>query len=379
MIAYGRYVFKQLAVGLLFITAGLTGVIWLSQSLRFVDLIVNRGLDAATFLHLVMLLLPNYLLVVLPIAVFAAVTFTYTRLISDRELMVMSAAGVSPMRLASPAILLAILVSILAYFLYLTILPTSYRQFHEFQWDLRYNFSHVLLEEGAFTDVGEGITVYVRERSADGQLRGIFVHDQRDREEAFTLLAERGALVGAEEGARVMLFQGSRQSVDPRTGSLSILYFERYAFDLDQTRREVAPRYREPRERTLSELLSARDDPSVNPDDYGQFSVEAHRRLTAPLTAVSFTMVAVSCLLTGAFRRYGQYRRVLLAVGIVLALSLATLGIENLASRNTALLPLIYALALGPIIGGALVLLRPWRRRRAGLLAAPGPAAASAG
>ncbi len=363
MTAFSRYVFKQLMIGLLLVTLGLTAILWLSQSLRFVDLIVNRGLDASTFFHLVLLLLPNYLVVILPIAAFSAVLFTYNRLVGDRELMVMAAAGVSPLRLAFPALLLAALVTIIGYALYLTILPTSYRQFHEFQWDLRYNFTHVLLEEGAFTDVAKGITVYVRARAPTGELRGIFVHDQRSAEEPYTLMAERGALAQSDGAARVVLFQGSRQSVDPDTNNLSVLYFERYAFDLEQTRQESGPRYREPRERTLEELLSAEDDPDVNPDDYGQFMIEAHRRLTSPLTATGYALVGVASLLTGSFRRQGQLKRLLMAIGIVICLALATLGIENLASRNAFLVPLIYALAAAPILGGLFVLTRrSWRR-----------------
>ena len=39
-----RYLLRQLAGPLVFFALALTGVIWLTQSLRFVDLIVNRGM-----------------------------------------------------------------------------------------------------------------------------------------------------------------------------------------------------------------------------------------------------------------------------------------------------------------------------------------------
>ena len=205
MNAFDRYVFRQLLVGVILVTAGLTGVLWLSQSLRFVDFIVNRGLDIVTFFHLVMLLLPNFMLVILPIAVFAAVCFTYAKLISDREMIVMGASGVSPFGLAKPALLLAVLVSLITYTLNMTVLPASYRMFRELQWDLRYNYAHVLLEEGAFTDAGVGITVYVRERSPDGQLRGILVHDARNDEDPSTLwlsMAVPGSFCSMAAGRR---------------------------------------------------------------------------------------------------------------------------------------------------------------------------------
>ncbi len=64
MTAFDRYVFRQLLAGLILVTAGLTCVIWLSQSLRFVEMIVNRGLTAGTFVYLTGLLLPNFLSII---------------------------------------------------------------------------------------------------------------------------------------------------------------------------------------------------------------------------------------------------------------------------------------------------------------------------
>ena len=63
-----RYILRQLAPPTLFIAAALLGVVWLTQSLRFVDMIVNRGLSASQFLYFTVLLLPGVLAVILPVA-----------------------------------------------------------------------------------------------------------------------------------------------------------------------------------------------------------------------------------------------------------------------------------------------------------------------
>ena len=363
MHAFNRDVFRQLFVGMILVTVGLTCVLWMSQSLRFVDFIVNRGLDLGTFLYLIALMLPNFMLVIMPIAVFATVVFTYAKLINDREMVVMGAVGVSPLALAGPAIVLALIVMTIAYALYMTVLPASYRTFRELQWDLRYNFARVLLEEGAFTDASDGITVYVRERSPDGQLRGILVHDAREAGQPHTLIAERGALVSVDGGARVVLFNGSRQSVDAETDALSVLYFERYVFDLELTRRDSADRYRPPEERTLRELFAIADDPAIEARDHGKFIVEAHRRITAPLSTLGFTLIGTAFLLQGRFQRGSQGRNAAIAVVTAVAILLATFGLQNLAGRNPALIPLIYATTLLPIIGGFIALARPRRLR----------------
>lgn len=357
MNAFDRLVIRQLLVGVIFVSAVLTGVIWLTQSLRFIDWIVNRGLDAGSFLHLIMLLLPNFLVIILPIAVFTTILFTYTRLINDREVVVMRAVGVSPLGLARPGIIVALLVTGCAYAMHLVVVPSANQALKALQWEIRYNVSHVLLEEGAFNDFGDGITVYVRERSGDEQLRGILVHDSRDPARIYTLMAERGALVrGQGGGSRVILFNGSRQEVDEQNHSLSILYFERYTFELDDSRDGAVERHRDARERRLGELLDVRNDPTVEPRDHGRFLVTAHHRLTAPLSALVYALIGLACLLTGSFRRSGQAPLNALAIAIAVFLGLAALGVENIAARQPRLVPLMYVFALVPAIVGLAVL-----------------------
>ncbi len=102
-----RYIFRQLALALIAVTGGLTALIWLTQSLRFVELVVNRGLSLGVFLDLTGLLIPSFVAVILPITTYVVIQFVYQRLAGDRELTVMRAAGLSPWALARPALMLA--------------------------------------------------------------------------------------------------------------------------------------------------------------------------------------------------------------------------------------------------------------------------------
>jgi lipopolysaccharide export system permease protein len=53
-----RYMLRQLALGLLAVTCGLAALVWLTQSLRFIELVLDRGLSLAVFVKLTSLLLP---------------------------------------------------------------------------------------------------------------------------------------------------------------------------------------------------------------------------------------------------------------------------------------------------------------------------------
>src|SRR6476620_10728576 len=104
-----RYIFHQLLLALVAVTCGLTTLVWLIQSLRFVELVVNHGLSLAVFVQLTGLLIPSFVAVILPIMTFVVVQFIYQRLAGDREITVMRAAGLSPLALSRPSITMAIL------------------------------------------------------------------------------------------------------------------------------------------------------------------------------------------------------------------------------------------------------------------------------
>lgn len=346
VIRIDRYIFRQLLTTTVFITVTLTGVVWLTQSLRFVEMIINRGLSAPLFLYFTMLLLPTFLGVILPIALFIAVVFVYNRMLIDGELIVLRAGGCSQFEVARPALILAGLVTIVCYALTIYFIPASHRTFKDMQYTLRDAHPTILLQEGVFSNVMSGITVYVRSRGNDGGLSGIIVHDARNRERPVTMMAERGTIVTTETGPRIVLVNGSRQEVDEKDGRLSLLYFDRYSFDLDTVSQGIPNRWREPRERFLNELFFS-EDQAKTIGYYYKLRMEGHHRLSMPLLPLCFTLVSLALLLMGDFNRRGQLWRILSAIAIVFVVEVAQLGLKNLGEKapNTAIL--IY---LTPII-----------------------------
>lgn len=357
------YVLRQLAWGTALVCAGLTCIIWLTQSLRFIDLIVNRGIDLTAFAALTLHLLPTYLIIVIPIALFAAVLFTYNKLIVDSELVVLRAAGLRPQTLAAPAIALALGLTAICYSITLYFLPHSYREFKDLQFLFRHTQSTILLREGVFNSLGEGLTVYVRERSGNGELYGILMHDSRDPQRPVTIMAEHGKFVRTDTGPKVILINGNRQEVDDATSRLQLLYFDRYTVDIGDLGQAPGYRWREPRERYLHELFF----PESSIDDQnnkGKLIAEGHQRLVSPLYNLCFLFIALASLLSGDFNRRGQAARILVAVGFAITIQFLGIGFNNLAAKTPVTTPLMYLNALLPIAIGYHILSRGSLRRR---------------
>jgi lipopolysaccharide export system permease protein len=356
MASIDRYILRQCFGVMIFVTAALSAAIWLAQSLRLIDLIVNRGLSIEVFLYLALLILPRFLDIVLPIGVFIAVLFTFNRLTAESELVVMRSAGLSHLALAKPVLMLAgiaflILMSLSAYFL-----PASNRAFKDMQFEIRNRFVSSLIQEGTFTTIADKLTIYIRSRDERGEVVGLLINDNREPHRPVTILAERGLFADTPAGSRIVMVNGNRQQFDPETGKLSLLTFDRYTLDLDSLHDAPIVRFREAQERFLDELFFPAAD--IDPALRLGFIIEAHQRILIPLSALSFSVIPLACLLPGEFNRRGQLKRALLAIILAFLFELLGIGVNDLASRAAAAIPLMYATGLLPFMLGLGLLMR---------------------
>jgi lipopolysaccharide export system permease protein len=259
------------------------------------------------------------------------------------------------------------LMSLSAYFL-----PASNRAFKDLQFEIRNRFASSLLQEGTFTTIADKLTIYIRNRDDRGEVTGLLIHDNRDPKQPVTILAERGLFADTPAGSRIVMVNGNRQQFDSEARKLSLLTFEHYTLDLDSLHDAPTIRFREAQERFLNELFFP--PPETDPALRASFLVEAHRRLLVPLSAFTFSLIPLACLLPGEFNRRGQLMRALVAIAVAFIFEVVDIGVNDLAVRSAAAIPLMYATHLLPFVLGLAILLRGNIRlgfRRSGVAAVP--------
>lgn len=353
-----RYITRNILVSAVFVMLVLLAIIWLTQSLRYLELIVNSNAPMSLFMKMIALSLPRFPEVIIPVAVVTAVLFTYNRMIMDSEMIVMRSAGISARRLALPAIAVS-LAAVLVMMLFSTWLsPAARSEMQELKQVISAEYSTFLLKEGVFNPVGDDLMIYLRSRQRGGELHGLLIHDTRpENKTPVTITARRGVMITAEDEPAVIIYDGSRQQYDPDTGSLSRLEFEEYTLEIKNFRAQIRQRWRDAEERSLTELLTLDYDSDKTLSGYKrEFMVEAHKRLIMPFSALAYTLAALSCLLTGSFNRRGQMRRILAAVAAVFVLQACYLSLINLAKDGFWAVPALYIAVLLPAATGWFIL-----------------------
>ena len=215
-----KYIFRTTLASFALVLVSLTGVIWITQALRGIDLMTSQGQTIITFLGLTSLIIPALVLIIAPIALMIAVAHVLNKLGNDSELIVMNAAGMPPWVLFRPFLAVGIVVSLLVASLSIYVSPWGLRQLRKWANEVSEDVVTKILQPGRFIKVfGGTLTLHIRERLPNGQLLGILIDDQRDPKERTTIVADHGDIVKGGRGLLLVLQEGSVQRHETGLGA----------------------------------------------------------------------------------------------------------------------------------------------------------------
>lgn len=346
-----RYFLWQTVQPFVFFTLILTCVIWLAQSLRVIDLIVNNGQSARILVDFAIPLLPQVMSIVLPVAALAAVIFALNRSLADSEMVVVYATGQGRLSSIRAFILFGLLVTAILAVVVIVLMPLGQQTLRDRTAEIRADVAAGLIQDGRFIHPAGGLTVYIREQNGPEDMRSLLVHDARDPAEAITLHARRGVLTNTPQGPRLVMFDGMAQRHNRDTGALNLLQFEKLTYDLSAFGMDPETRERKPSEYFFWELL--RPDGDLTERQRARFTSEGHEHLTTPLYGIAVVLVAAAIMLGGNFSRRGYFWRIVLAAFAGVGLRILGIVIQNAVKSDGDLWPLMY----GPPVAGSVLAL----------------------
>ena len=186
MMLFGRYMFRQVTNAFLVILLTLTIVVWLATALKELNLITSQGQGIVLFFQMTLLSLPSLMALIAPNAMLMAALYTLDRMNGDSELIVMTASGAPVWRIGTPLLALASLVSIAILLANLFLTPASMRALRSFVTQVRADLISQVLQPGRFSSPEAGLTFHIRDRSLNGDLLGLLVHDERDNKQVMS-------------------------------------------------------------------------------------------------------------------------------------------------------------------------------------------------
>jgi lipopolysaccharide export system permease protein len=323
MSSIDTYIVRTTLLSFLIILVSLTGVIWMTQALRGIDLMTGQGQSILVFLGITGLAIPLLAMIIAPIALLIAVMHALNRLATDSEIIVVNAAGMSPWRFLRPFMIATLAVSLLVSVLSIYLVPECLRALRRWQAEIGADVLTNILRPGEFSKLG-ALTIRIQGRQPGGLLVGIFIDDQRNPAERIDILADRGTVQKNERGSFLVLEDGNLQRFETGKRDPALVAFKSYAFDLSQFSNVIQSITYGARERFIGDLISPSPDDPIAQKNLGEFRAELHDRLFAPIYPFAFVLIAFSVL--GSPRTTRQNRTFAIAAVILMILGIRIAG-----------------------------------------------------
>jgi lipopolysaccharide export system permease protein len=360
-----RYIFRTTLASFALVLVSLTGVIWITQALRGIDLMTSQGQTILTFLGVTSLAIPVLVLIIAPIALMIAISHTLNKLATDSEIIVMNAAGLSPIRLFRPFLYATVVVAIMVAFIGSYLAPDGMRRLKRWDAEITADVLANILQPGRFAQLDQNLTVRVRERQPGGLLVGIFIADRRDPKERVSIVADHGTVLKNDSGSFLILEDGNLERFEIGKSDPALVAFRRYAFDMSKFSNQGRDVTYGIRERYLWELISPSPDDPVYQQMAGAFRAELHDRFMAPIYPFAFAALTFAFL--GTPRTTRQSRNFSMGSSIMAVFGLRMVGFacSVLAVKSEMAAPFQYlmlAIAVGAslwIIAGGIVIEPP--------------------
>jgi lipopolysaccharide export system permease protein len=333
----------------MFLTALLPvlAIIWTTQVLQRINLVTDSGQSVGSFMVLATMILPTIVATVLPFALVIGITHTLTTMNNDSELAVIDAAGAPRSIIQRPLILLAVGLSFFSFIMMGFVEPAMRVNVRTMIATAYADLLSSVIEEKTFRQIEPGLYVQISERQSGRTMKGLLVADSRDPASELIYYAREGAV--DESGKSLVMQDGEVQRKAPN-GDVTVIRFDRYAFDLSDLSEERGQARFGAKDRDLFYLM----DPDPLDERYiskpNDFSAELHRRVSASFFPLVFALL--SLMMCGDARSHREARLHPMASALIMALTVfwASNYLTSIAETSTAFIPLLYLLPLA--IGG---------------------------
>ncbi len=293
-----RYIFREIAIPFIIILFVLTFVLLMGKILQIMDLMVNKGIRVLDIGHLIVLIMPNFMLFTIPIALLVSILIAMGRLSADNEITVLKASGVSLLQLFYPAAVASLLAFACAMVIGYFLVPQSNFATKRLLFELASQNAGIGIKEKVFNADFKGLLLYADTIPADGaSMENVIISDSRVLGEQNTILAKKAFLVADPKLmiVKLRLENGSIHTVGKDLKNYRKVDFKSYDINLDlsSTMSSFTDEAKSSTEMTLSELLERMKKPDLAQAAMRELAIEVHKKFSIPLSCIFFGLLAM--------------------------------------------------------------------------------------
>lgn len=289
-----RYLIREISGIFLLSLFIFTLVLLMGRMVKLMEMVVANGVPFLEVINLIVLLLPSFFVLTIPMALLLAVLLAFGRLSADNEITVMKSSGISLYQLAKPVLICGVSASLLTLLVSLFAVPWGSMGFKQLSVALARKYAATAIKERIFRDDIPGIVMYVDSyNESTNRMKRVMIQDGRDQQRQLTIFANEGVATSEEDNGalRILLKHGSIHT-QGKEGEYRQIAFGEYMLLVDAGK--MAPIMKTELDMGVKELYSMSHGPAASvPQIRNKLLTELHGRFVFPSAAIIFGLLAM--------------------------------------------------------------------------------------
>lgn len=275
-----KYILKELIITFILCLFSLNLVLMIEKLIRLTKFLSGVGSTLLDMLKIIIYLQPQMFMLTIPMSLLLSTLIVYGRLNIDNEIIILRNSGMNFFKISFPVLIIGLVCLILNLSVSFYIGPKSSIKLREEVSQIVKTRAPLSIESGNFNNIFKDILIMVKEKNNQNEFKGIFIYDERERNEPRVIFANRGKILPSKELKINFYLEDGYINI---TNGITIteLFFKRYNMLLNIESDTPSKKNTE-----LTPLEILKELPVVNKNDALNLYLELYRRITLPLLCI---------------------------------------------------------------------------------------------
>jgi len=221
---------KELTKAFFLTGASLSIIIWVIQSVNYLDLVIEDGHGLDIYFKYSLMNFPKIFSKILPLIFFFTLFYKILEYEKKNELLIFWTFGVSKSQFVNILISFSLIIFFVQVLLGGFVKPLSQNKARSFIIDSNIDFFPSLVRQGQFIDVISGLTIFIEKKTAKNQFHNILITEELNNGQKKIIYAKKGSLVSNSKEKKFYMTNGN--IVDQNNNKSTFIQFDELNFNL---------------------------------------------------------------------------------------------------------------------------------------------------
>jgi len=207
-----KIIFKKFLIDYLFFflvsTISISAIIWVFQSVNYLDIIVEDGRDYAIYFKFTLLTFPKIIIKIIPFSAFFSLTYILNKYETNNELIIFWNFGIQKIEFVNFLFKISIFFFSFQILMSSLIVPASLDKARSILRTSSINLVEDLLKEKKFNDIIKGLTIHTENKDENGNLYNIYLKRNFVGDEFEITYAKKGIFKKINNNQYLILYNG---------------------------------------------------------------------------------------------------------------------------------------------------------------------------